>query len=65
MGEEVNKKIDEKLAFDQQDPQRGRPPQFEKKIQESLICEAQAIEDLKTAVALQSQVKGVVHKIGQ
>ncbi len=63
--EEVNRCIDKKVKYDSKEFHRpGRPPQFNKKIENALLKETEALQTLDTAESHQARMKQAVHKIG-
>lgn len=63
--EAVNRCIDKKVAFDVKEQGPGRPPQFNKKIQDALLEEAEALQGLDAAESHQARMKQAVRKIGE
>lgn len=62
--EEVNKCIDRKVAFDNKKPCPGRPPQFNKQIEDALLKETQVLHELDRAESHQIKMKQAIRKIG-
>ena len=61
--EEVNRHIDEKVDYANRGPQRGRPPEFEKRIEKALKKEKEALHDLDAAKSHQARMKSAIHMI--
>jgi len=62
--EEVNRCIDKKIDYDSREPRPGRPPQFNKKIENALLKETKALQSFDAAESHQVRMKQAVHKIG-
>lgn len=61
--EEVNRRIDEKVKYDSKESGPGRPPQFNKKIENALLKETVAMRALEAAQSHQIRMRQAVRKI--
>ncbi len=59
--EQVNKSIDEEVAYKNGKPGRGRPPQFDKRIGKALLKEEEALENLATAQSNKFRMSETIH----
>lgn len=62
--EKVNRCIDRKVIYDSKKPGPGRPPQFNKKIEEALLEETKALQAFYAAESHQARMKQAIRKIG-
>ena len=61
--EEVNRCIDKKVDYEKGKPQRGHPPQFNRRIQSALGKEHVSLRALDTAQSHQVRIKDAIHTI--
>jgi len=64
-GEEVDRRIREKQDFANGKPRPGRPPEFDKRIEQARLKEQQAREDFQSAEANQNRMKEAVRGISK
>jgi len=64
-GEEVNRQIQEKQDFVNGKPRPGRPPEFDKRIEQARLKEQQAREDFQSAEANQNRMKEAIKGISK
>jgi hypothetical protein len=64
-GEEVNRRIQEKQDFANGKPRPGRPPEFDKRIEQARLKEQQAREGFESAEANQNRMKEATRGISK
>jgi hypothetical protein len=62
--EAVNRRIDKQVAYENKGPQRGRPPQFDKRIENALEKETEALHALEVAKSHQKRMQDAIRRIG-
>jgi hypothetical protein len=64
-GEEINRRIQEKQNFANSKPRPGRPPEFDKRIEQARLKEQQASEAFESAEANQNRMKEAIRDISK